>query len=86
MAMTQLERYRATVNHKRPDKLLYKFGCIPELRERLREHLGLEEEASLIEHFGLYLPRHIGMRRPEDYPPPDFSEYYRCRSAGRLHD
>ncbi len=76
MAMTQLERYEATVNHERPDKLLFHFGCTPDLRDRLREHLGLKEGETFNSRFGMFSASSTGLRRPDDYARPDFSHYF----------
>lgn len=76
MAMTQLEQYRATVSHERPDQLLYKFGCTPDLRRRLLEHLELAEGETVVSHFDIFNAWGTGLKRPDDYPTPDFSAYF----------
>ena len=76
MAMTQRERYLATVNHERPDQLLYHFGCTADLRERLRKSEGLSPDDDMAEHFGIFAPASTWMKRPEDHPAPDFSRYF----------
>jgi uroporphyrinogen decarboxylase len=77
MAMNQLERYKATVSHKRPDNLLFNFGCTPDLASRLRNHLGLTIDKNINEHFQMYSGAWASMERPKDYPLPDFSRYYK---------
>jgi uroporphyrinogen decarboxylase len=74
--MSELERYRATVGHKRPDKLLFHLGFTPDLERRVREETGVDEEGDLVAHFGAYSARSTSLKRPEDYPQPDFSRYF----------
>jgi hypothetical protein len=63
-------------NHERPDRLLYKFGCTPELRKLLFKHLNLAEGETIVSHFDIFSAWGTGLRRPDDYPTPDFSHYF----------
>jgi len=76
MPMTELERFRATVEHRRPDRLLFYMNFTADLGRRVREHLGLEPEANLGAHFGTFGPRSARIERPEDYAEPDWSVYF----------
>ena len=78
MSMSQLDRYKATVSHRKPDRLLFNFGCIEDLESRLRRHLGLSTEADISAYFGMYSPDGCSIKRPSDYPPPDFSRYFKA--------
>jgi uroporphyrinogen decarboxylase len=76
MGMSELERYRATVNHRRPDRLLFHLGFTPDIEMRVREALGAGEGGDLDALFGAYSPASARLERPEDYPLPDFSGYF----------
>lgn len=39
--MTERERYLATVNHRKPDRLLFHFSVSPALDEKIRKSEGL---------------------------------------------
>ena len=74
---TQLELFKATINHEAHDSLLFHAGFTPDLRKRMRRHLNLsEEDGSIQEHLGMYCPQGVNLEAPEDYQEPDFSAYY----------
>ncbi len=76
MSMTQLERYRATTNHQRPDALLFSLSFTPDLEVRLRDKLGLGPDDNIKDELGSFRPEVMSLKRPEDYPQADFSGYF----------
>jgi len=76
MAMTQRERYLATVNHERPDRLLFHMGFTPDLHRRMLAAEGLAENGNLAQHFQAFEPWGASIKRPESYARPDFSRYF----------
>ncbi|MBN1345408.1 MAG: hypothetical protein JXQ73_22130 [Phycisphaerae bacterium] len=71
--MNQLERFRATCAHQRPDRLLYAASFTPDLHRRLAERLGTDDFTG---HYEMFAPVPADPRPPKDHRPPDFSEYY----------
>lgn len=71
--MNQLERFRATCAHERPDRLLYNAGFTPDLHRRLAEHLGTDDFAG---HYDMFAPVSVDPRPPAGHTPPDFSRYF----------
>jgi len=71
--MNQLERFRATCAHQRPDRLLYAAGFTPDLHRRLAEHVGTEDFAG---HYEMFAPVSVDPQPPPGHRPPDFSQYY----------
>ncbi len=76
MPMTELERYRATVNHQRPDRLLFHLSFTPDLDQRVRQHEGLGDGDDLSSHFGAFSTRSASLQRPADATEPDWSAYF----------
>ena len=76
MALTQLEMFRATVEHREHEGVLYYASFTPDLDRRVREAHGLGATDSLQEHFGMYVPKMVVLRPPPDHAAPDFSGYY----------
>jgi uroporphyrinogen decarboxylase len=74
--MTELERYRATCSHRRPDRLLYHLSFTPDLEKRVRAAEGLGENDDLSVHFGAFRPLNMGLRKPADFREPDWSVYF----------
>lgn len=70
--MTELENFRATVEHRRPDRLFYYAGFTPDLDKRVKEHVGGDVDA----HYGFFRPVHVGLKRPAGLPKLDFSKYW----------
>ena len=71
--MTQLECFWATVNHEKPGRTLYHFGCTPDLAKRWQEYV---KTSKIVFGPGNFEPANTGLKRPEDYPLPDFSKYF----------
>jgi uroporphyrinogen decarboxylase len=71
---TDLENFRATVEHRRPGRILYHAGFTPDLHRRLVEHAGTEDLAA---HYGYFSPAPVGLRPPDDLPEIDYARYYR---------
>jgi uroporphyrinogen decarboxylase len=76
MSMTELERYQATVSHRKPDKLLFYAGFTPDLKKRLLAAEGLPENGDLSAHFGMFRHYGLGLKKPADFKEPDWSVYY----------
>ncbi|MGQ9662958.1 MAG: uroporphyrinogen decarboxylase family protein [Kiritimatiellia bacterium] len=74
--MTELERYRATVEHRRPDRLLFHLSFTPGLEKRLRAFEGLDEKTELAAYYGAFRPVSLGLKPPPDYSEPDWSVYF----------
>ncbi len=71
--MTDLESFRATVEHRRPGRVLYSAGFTPDLQRRVIEHIGTEDIGG---HYGMRQSVGLGLRPPENLPPLDFSRYW----------
>jgi uroporphyrinogen decarboxylase len=76
MPMSELERYQATVSHRRPDRLLFYMSFTPDLEKRVRQAEGLDGRASLSRHFGMFDPVSLTLKKPEGLPSPDWSVYF----------
>ena len=76
MALTQLERFRATVEHRAHEGILFYASFTPDLEQRVRAAHGLGPKDSIQEHFGMYTPVPVNLRPPEGLVAPDFSGYY----------
>ncbi|MFP4057801.1 MAG: uroporphyrinogen decarboxylase family protein [Candidatus Brocadiia bacterium] len=70
---TDLEDFLATTEHRRPSRILYHAGFTDDLRRRVVGHIGTEDIAG---HYGFYAASHLGLRRPDDLPPLDYSPYW----------
>ena len=70
---TELELFRDTVNHRRPQRLLYHFGTTPDLQRRLKAHIGGKD---INAHYGLFEPEWVAMQRPANLPPLDYARYW----------
>ncbi|HHW47701.1 MAG TPA: hypothetical protein GXX14_03675 [Clostridiaceae bacterium] len=75
--MTQLELFRATVEHRPHDEILFYASFTPAIDEKLRKTLKLADDVDLRDYFGMYNPVEVKMDPPEGYTPPDFSKYYK---------
>jgi uroporphyrinogen decarboxylase len=73
---TDLEVFRATVEHRRPARILYGFGCTPDLDRRLKEHVGGQDYGA---HYGTFRPCGVGLKRPADRKPIDYSRYWEAQ-------
>jgi uroporphyrinogen decarboxylase len=68
-----LENFRATTAHRRPDRVLYNASFTPDLLRRVQEHVpGGDIQA----HYGFARQQSIAMRRPADLAEIDYSSYY----------
>ncbi len=76
MAMSQYERFWSTVRHERPDEFLYYMSFTPDLDSRMRQRLGLSQEADLGAHLGLFSPANAIPLASEDQASRDFSAYF----------
>ena len=71
---TNLENFRATVEHRAPEQILYHAHYTPDLERRVIEHIGTDDIAG---HYGYGGEAHVGVRKPDDHPGPiDYSGYY----------
>jgi uroporphyrinogen decarboxylase len=71
--MTDLENFRATVAHQRPERVLCYASFTPDLRRRVEEHAGTDD---LIAHYGMVDLGGVGIQPMPDVPPPDYSAYW----------
>jgi uroporphyrinogen decarboxylase len=72
--MTELENFRATVEHRRPGRILYYASFTPDLGARVKQHVG-DKDIGI--HYGYTRFRWVGLRRPENLPRPDYSAYWK---------
>lgn len=70
---TDLADFRATVEHRRPERILYHADFVEDLRRRVVDHIGTEDIAG---HFGFFSPVGLGPKRPEGLQPIDYSRYW----------
>jgi uroporphyrinogen decarboxylase len=71
--VTDLEAFRATVEHRRCGRILYYASFTPDLERRVREHIGRQDIAA---HYGFYEPVSLDIPRPAGVPPLDYSRYW----------
>jgi uroporphyrinogen decarboxylase len=71
--MTDLESFRATVEHRRPGKILYHASFVDDLRKRVIEHIGTDQ---IEKHYGMDHGWGICLPWPKDQKPLDFSRYW----------
>jgi uroporphyrinogen decarboxylase len=76
MGISQLECFRATVQHQKHEQYLFYADFTPDLERRVREELGLSAETNLRDYFGMFNPQVVVPRPPENLVEPDFSQYY----------
>jgi uroporphyrinogen decarboxylase len=72
---TQLELFKATVNHEPHAEFLYKAGFTPDLEERLLKHLNIREE-DLADHLGLFSPVNVQPVPLREIQQHEVSKYY----------
>jgi uroporphyrinogen decarboxylase len=63
----------AFVEHRRPDRILYKANFVDDLADRLREYTG---KLDLNEHYGFFCPEHVSLEAPEDYEPINYAPFW----------
>ena len=71
---TDLDVFRATVNHRRPDRILCHASFTSDLLKRVIAHAGTDD---LQKHYGMFDWRMIEIRRPAELPAPDYSGYWK---------
>ncbi|HUU69019.1 MAG TPA: uroporphyrinogen decarboxylase family protein [Planctomycetota bacterium] len=72
--ITELENFRATVEHRRPGRIMYRAGFTPDLERRLKQHVG--EGNDIATHYGFHKCAWFGMRPPADLPALDYTKYW----------
>ena len=77
---TDLECFRATVEHRRLGRVLFYASFTPDLERRVIEHTGTKDYRT---HYGMLQTWGVGLRRPENQPPIDYS---RCWDGQKLPD
>jgi len=70
---TDLECFRASIEHRRPARVLCHAGFTDDLRRRVIAHAGTED---LIGHYGMVDLGGLPFERPEGVSPPDFERYW----------
>ncbi|MBS3762579.1 MAG: hypothetical protein KGZ25_04645 [Planctomycetes bacterium] len=70
---TDRENWLATLEHRRPQRILYDSGFTPDLRRRLIEHIGTKDIGG---YYGFWQAARLGPRRPDDIEPIDYTPYY----------
>jgi uroporphyrinogen decarboxylase len=71
--VTDLEDFWATLEHRRPGRILARAGFTEDLERRAQQHAGTED---LTAHYGMVDLGGVSVQRPEDLPPPDYSAYW----------
>ena len=71
--MTNLENFLATVEHRRPDQIIYSAGFTEDLHRRVVEHIGTEDIAG---YYGFGGGAGTGMRPKKNVKNPDYSRYW----------
>jgi len=71
--MTDLECFRATVSHRRPERILYGAGFVEDLRKRLVAHTGTEDLGA---HYGFYGSRGLPIETRPGTPKRDYAKYW----------
>jgi uroporphyrinogen decarboxylase len=70
---TDLQAFQDTTAHRRPGRILYGGGFVPDLHKRVVEHIGTEDVAG---YYGFAKEWGLGPRPPAGYTPPDYSRYW----------
>ena len=88
---TDLEVFGDTVNHRPPARVLYYAGFTPDLLKRMGQHIGvlpadalaipdgMDVQAALAEHYGMWRFARLPIRRPDSQPAKDYSRYWHGR-------
>ncbi len=72
---TQIECFRATVQHETHDSFLYYAGFTPELERRVRDEFGIGDN-DIRDYFGMYNPVMTEPEPPDGHFFPDYSHYF----------
>lgn len=67
------QNFIATTEHRPPARILYHASFTPDLRRRVKEHVGTENVG---EYYRFARRQSVGIRRPDHISPPDYSRYY----------
>jgi len=70
---TDLECFRATVEHRTPPRILYTAGFVEDLHRRVVEHIGTNDIGG---HYGFTQCVGLDLKRPEGLPPLDYASYW----------
>ncbi len=73
---TQMDLFRATVEHRPHDKYLFYTKYTDPLAEKLTKALGARDVDEIAERYGLFTPVSVAMLAPPNRVAPDFSGYY----------
>ena len=70
---SDLENFRATVEHRQPGRILYRAGFVEDLHKRVVEHIGTTDIGG---HYGYAQCTGVGPTRPADLLKLDFAGYW----------
>ena len=70
---TDREDFLATVEHRRPGRILYRAGFTPDLHQRVAEHVG---SADIGSHYGFMAMTQLVPKRPGHIEPIDYLRFY----------
>jgi len=76
MKLTQRDLFRATVDHKKEDAILFYADFTEDLEKRVRTHYGIPEKQSYREFFDMFSPCDIMPKRKCELPKYDYTGYY----------
>ena len=76
MAMTELERFKATLAHEKHAGVLFYAEFTPDLENRIGVKYGLNDKIDLRKHYRMFNPTQVELRPPEGYKEPDYSVYF----------
>ncbi len=76
--MTPKDRWLAVLSGERPDRTPMDYWATTEATDRLKAHLGLEDERQIFEKLHIDRPFSVGGRYVGP-PPPEGSDIYGCR-------
>ena len=71
---TDIDLFRATVSHRKPERILCYAGFTPDLLKRVVAHAGTED---LVGHYGMFETGGVDISRPDGLPLPDYSPYWK---------
>ncbi|MCL5105363.1 MAG: hypothetical protein M1133_14800 [Armatimonadetes bacterium] len=74
--MTQLDLFKATVDHQQHSDFLYYAHFTPALLESMKMATGLNNEHEILQSFGAYTPVGVAVLPPPGLSNPDFSGYF----------
>jgi len=72
--ISDLDIFRATTNHRRPERIPCYASFTPDLHKRVIAHAGTED---LVKHYRMFDRGGLGMRRPPELPMLDYSSYWK---------